>query len=243
MFCPCYLTWGQTMVEVIKIMMTSFKRSHAGTAILSAPNPAAGHHQPMPPLRFLDLHRQVWVSLLWGHGSFSCGFWCIHCSVCALQKSISPVLCKSGSSMVGLMVTSSRRAYAIPRSTACRVPALHSPLLTHTSSGDTKIQFCLSLCWVSGSWCTQGMFEPSEHLWWVWGLILNAISPLLPFCSEKAMAPHSSTLALKIPWTEETGRLQSMGSRRVGHDWTTSLSLFTFMHWRRKWWPTPVFLP
>ena len=174
---------------------------------------------------------------------FSCGFWCIHCSVCALQKSISPVLCKSGSSMVGLMVTSSRRAYAIPRSTACRVPALHSPLLTHTSSGDTKIQFCLSLCWVSGSWCTQGMFEPSEHLWWVWGLILNAISPLLPFCSEKAMAPHSSTLALKIPWTEETGRLQSMGSRRVGHDWTTSLSLFTFMHWRRKWWPTPVFLP
>ena len=63
-------TWGQTMVEVIKIMMTSFKRSHAGTAILSAPNPAAGHHQPMPLPRFLDLHRQVWVSLLWGHGSF-----------------------------------------------------------------------------------------------------------------------------------------------------------------------------
>ena len=35
---------------------------------------------------------------------------------------------------------------------------------------------------------------------------------------EKAMAPHSSTLAWKIPWTEELGRLQSMGSRRVGHD-------------------------
>ena len=60
---------------------------------------------------------------------------------------------------------------------------------------------------------------------------------------EKAMAPHSSTLDWKIPWTEEPGRLQSMGSPRVGHDWATSLSLFTFMLWRRKWQPTTVFLP
>ena len=60
---------------------------------------------------------------------------------------------------------------------------------------------------------------------------------------EKAMAPHFSTLAWKIPWMEEPGRLQSMGSLRVGHDCVTSLSLFTFMHWRRKWQPTPVFLP
>ena len=57
------------------------------------------------------------------------------------------------------------------------------------------------------------------------------------------MAPHSCTLAWKIPWTEEPGRLQSMGSLGVGHDGATSLSLFTFMHWRRKWQPTPVFLP
>ena len=61
--------------------------------------------------------------------------------------------------------------------------------------------------------------------------------------TEKAMAPHSNTLAWKIPWMEESGRLQSMGSLRVGHDWATSLLLFTFMHWRRKWQPTPVFLP
>ena len=61
--------------------------------------------------------------------------------------------------------------------------------------------------------------------------------------SEMAMAPHSSTLTWKIPWTEEPGRLQSMGSWRVGHDWATSLSLFTFLHWRRKWQPTLVFLP
>ena len=54
---------------------------------------------------------------------------------------------------------------------------------------------------------------------------------------------YSSTLAWKIPWTEEPGGLQSMRSLRVGHDWATSLSLFTFVHWRRKWQPTPVFLP
>ena len=57
------------------------------------------------------------------------------------------------------------------------------------------------------------------------------------------MAPHSSTLAWKIPWMEEPGGLQSMGSLRVGHDSVTSLSLFTFMHRRGKWQPTPVFLP
>ena len=57
------------------------------------------------------------------------------------------------------------------------------------------------------------------------------------------MAPHSSTLAWKIPSTEEPGRLQSIGSLRVGHDWATSRSLFTFTHWRRKWQSTPVFLP
>ena len=60
---------------------------------------------------------------------------------------------------------------------------------------------------------------------------------------EKAVAPHSSTLAWKVPWMEEPGGLQSMGWLRVRHDVANSLSLFTFMHWRRKWQPTPVFLP
>ena len=57
------------------------------------------------------------------------------------------------------------------------------------------------------------------------------------------MALHSSTLAWKIPWMEEPGRLQSMGSQRAGHDLATLLSLFAFMPWRRKWQPTPVILP
>ena len=59
--------------------------------------------------------------------------------------------------------------------------------------------------------------------------------------AEEAVAPHPSTLAWKIPWMEEPGRLQSMGSQ--SHGWVTSLSLFTFMLWRRKWQPTPLFLP
>ena len=61
--------------------------------------------------------------------------------------------------------------------------------------------------------------------------------------SEKAMALHSNTLAWKIPWMAKPDRLQSMGSLRFGHRWATLLSLFCFMHWRRKWQPIPVFLP
>ena len=57
------------------------------------------------------------------------------------------------------------------------------------------------------------------------------------------MATHSSTLARKIPGMEEPGRLLSVESLRVRHDSAASLSLFTFMHWRRKWQPTPVSLP
>ena len=54
------------------------------------------------------------------------------------------------------------------------------------------------------------------------------------------MAPESSTLAWRIPWTEEPGGLQSVGLPRVGHGWVTSLSLFSFMHWRRKRQPSNV---
>ena len=83
-------------------------------------------------------------------------------------------------------------------------------------------------------WCTWGFTQCCTF--YGFGQMYNDTS-------EKAMAPHSSTLAWKIPWVEEPGKLQSMGSLRVGHDWATSLSLFTFMPWRRKWQPTPVILP
>ena len=77
----------------------------------------------------------------------------------------------------------------------------------------------------------------------LWVGVLSSHLVIFKGWKEKAMATHSSILAWKLPWTEEPGRLQSMGSLRVGHDWATSLSLFTFVHWRRKWQPTPVFLP
>ena len=69
------------------------------------------------------------------------------------------------------------------------------------------------------------------------------ISVPLLLSRKQGMAPHSSTLAWKIPWTEEPSVCQSMGLLRVRHDRATSHLLFIFMHWRRKWQPTPVFLP
>ena len=74
----------------------------------------------------------------------------------------------------------------------------------------------------------------SNTLFWLLQIFSNFL--------EKAMATHSITLAWKTPWMEEPCRLQSMGSLRVGYDWETSLSFFTFVHWRRQWQPTPVFL-
>ena len=80
-----------------------------------------------------------------------------------------------------------------------------------------------------------------KHHSWITGIPQRYGRPLIH--GEKAMAPHSSTLAWKIPWMEEPGGLQSMGSLRVWHDWVTSLLFFTFLHWRRKQQPTPMFLP
>ena len=79
---------------------------------------------------------------------------------------------------------------------------------------------------------------PKSRLLWLGMICYTVVDD-----SEKALATHSSTFAWKLPRMEEPGGLQSTGLRRVGHDWATSLSLFTFMHWRRKWQPTPVSLP
>ena len=109
---------GPNYVEVMKIMVTSFKRSCVHTVALSAPDPAAGHHYPRLYLRLLDTHRQGWVSFFWGHWSFLLGPGA-HKIFFVSSKSLFPQSwVSSGGSMVGLMVTSSKRAYAIPRSTA-----------------------------------------------------------------------------------------------------------------------------
>ena len=95
-----------------------------------------------------------------------------------------------------------------------------------------RITPCVAICFSGGS------SQPKDWNWVSWTL-----GGFFTIWATKAMAPHSSTLAWKIPWTEEPGRLQSMGSLRVRHNWVTSLSLFTFTHRRGKWQPTPVFLP
>ena len=114
--------------------------------------------------RLLDTHGQVWVSLLWGHCSFFLGPG-VHKFMIVPSKSLIPQFCVgSGSSTVGLMVISSKRAYAIPTSAApshtqicctqCPCPC-GSPLLIHTYTGDTQTQFWLSL---GGLWvlvCTR----------------------------------------------------------------------------------------
>ena len=138
----------------MKIMVTSFKRSHACTDPLSAPNPAAGHHRYMP-LPETPGHSQTSLGQsLVGSLLLSPGSWCAPGSVCALQESVSPVLYKSGSSMVGLMATSSKRPYP---------GLLHpEPLPLQQATADPYLQrrhstqFWPSLCGVSGSWCTQG---------------------------------------------------------------------------------------
>ena len=94
---------------------------------------------------------------------------------------------------------------------------------------------------VKASACNVGDLSSIRRLSAMWETWVRSVGWEDPL--EKEMATHSNTLAWKISWTEEPGRLQSMGSQRVGHDWETSLWLFTFMHWRRKWHPTPVLLP
>ena len=123
--------------------------------------------------------RDSWT-LMDKSGSVSCGVtapfsWSAQGSVCAFQESLSPVLCKSWWSVVGLMATSSKRAHALPRSSA---PGASVPLAGHcwpVHSQETLKHSSGSVSMGSGSWCALVLFEPSEHLWWVRSLILNMI--------------------------------------------------------------------
>ena len=135
------------MVEVMKTMGTSFKRSHAHTATFSVPNPAAGHRWPRPLPELLALTGKS-PRLMWGHCSFLLGPG-VHRVLFVPSKSLFPQSCViSGSSMVGLMVTSSKRAYAKPRSVAPRAPALRPATADLYTTGDAQTQFWLSVCWL-----------------------------------------------------------------------------------------------
>ena len=110
------------------------------------------------------------------------GSWCTQV-LSVPSKSLFPVLCKFWQLYGGVNGDLLQKGVCHTQVCSTQIPCpCGSPLLTRTSSGDAQTPFCLSLCGVSGSWCTQGLFEPSECLWWEWGLILNANLPLLPSC-------------------------------------------------------------
>ena len=154
------------------------KRSLAPTVALSDPNPAASHCWPTPPPETPDTHRQVWFSLLWGHCSFLLGPG-MHKVLFVPSKSLFPQFCVSfGGSMVGLMVTSSKRAYCIPRSAAPRAPP---PVEGHCWPVPPQETLKHSKAGLAQSLWAQG-FVWAESLWLAWGLILNMILPLLPSC-------------------------------------------------------------
>ena len=146
MFSPCYWTWGQTMVEVMKIMLPFFKRSHAHTAVLSALTLQQATTVPGLHQRLLDTHGQVWVSPLWCPFLLDPG---------AHRFCLCPARVCSGGSIVRLMVTSSKRAYAIPRSAAPKALPLQqatADLYFNRRHSNTHRQVWLSLCGVY--WCT-----------------------------------------------------------------------------------------
>ena len=145
-------------------MATSSRRSQACTAAFRAPDPAAGHRWPMPQL---ETPGHSWANLgqsLVGSLLLSPGSWCAQASECALQESVSPVLCKFWWLYGGVNGDHLQEGLCHTRVCCTQSPCpCSSPLLTCTSTGDTQTQFCLSLygaCGASGSWCAQGLFKP-----------------------------------------------------------------------------------
>ena len=147
------------MVNVMKIMGTSFKRSRVGTSALSASNPAAGHHRAKPPPESPGCS---WASLgqsLFGSLLLSPGSWCSQVFfVCVPSKSLFPVLCKFWQLYGGINGNLLQEGSCHTQVYCTQSPCpCSNPLLTRTSAGDTQTQFCLSLRGVSGSWCTQSL--------------------------------------------------------------------------------------
>ena len=175
-------------------MVTSLKRSQACTATVCAPNPKQAATDPSLCRRLPDTHRQV-----------SCGVtapfsWVlVHKVLLCPPRVYFPVLCKLWQLYSGVIGNPLQEDLC---HTHTKSPCPCSrPLPTGVSTGDAQTQFCLGLCGVLGSWCTQGLSEPSELLWRERGLILNVDSPLLPSCwgfsfvLGRGVSPHSHSSA------------------------------------------------
>ena len=135
------------MVELRKIMVNSFKMSSARTSAFSAPHThtAAGQYQPTPPPE-TPRHSQASMGQSFvGPLLLSPGSWCAQVSVCALQESVSPVLCKFWWFNGGVNGDLLQEGLCHTQ-VCCTQSPCSRPLLTHTSTGDTQIQFWFSLC-------------------------------------------------------------------------------------------------
>ena len=148
------------MVQIMKIMVTSFKMSHACTAALSVPDPAAGH---LRPTSMSESPGHSWKSLgqsLVGSLLLSPGSWCLQGFICDLQESVSPVLCKFWWLYGGVNSDLLQQGLCHTQVCCTQSPCpCGRPLLTHTSTGNTQRWFLLSLCGFSRSQCTQDLFE------------------------------------------------------------------------------------
>ena len=210
-FPPCCFTWGRTMVEVRNIMLTSFKMSHAGTAALSAPNPAAGYHCPMLLLETAGHSQASQGPCLMGSLLLSPGSWYTQGFVCVLQESVSPVLCKFWQLCGGVNGDLFQKGLCHIQIYCTRAPdpaAVHSwpvpPLETlKHSSGSVSVGFlCLvytrfvTVFWVS----LVGMGIDSKHNFapstlllelllclWKWGIFF-LLDPTLFCCYFEVLA-------------------------------------------------------
>ena len=164
-FPPCCLTWSQTTLEVVKIMMTSFKMSHSSTAALSAPSPAAGDCWHMPPLEipghsWACLGQSLVRSLLLSPGS-----WCAQGFACALQKCVSAVLCKFWWFYGGVSGDLLQEGLCHTQVCCTQSPwPCGRPLLTCTSTGDTQTQFWLSLCGLDVNFMPFHLSSSGDHV-------------------------------------------------------------------------------
>ena len=167
--------------------------------------------------RLSDTHKQVWDSLFWGHGSFLLGPG-VHKVLLCPPRVYFPVQCKFWQLYDGLMVTSSKRAYAIPKSAVPRAPV---PVADHCQPVSPQGTLCLSLCGVPGSWYMQDLFEPSAHLWpehefalltillglllcpWMWDISSQPFQRLLSYWGFSdfgcGVSPHGSSSKAQLP--------------------------------------------
>ena len=164
-FPSCCLSQGQIIVEVMKIMVTFFKMSPAGTDPFSAHNPAAGHCQPKPLPEspghsWASLGQSLVRSLLLSPGS-----WCAQGVVCALQECVSPVLCKFWWFYGGVSGDLLQEGLCHTQVCCTQSPwPCGRPLLTCTSTGDTQTQFWLSLCGLDVSFMPFHLSSSGDHV-------------------------------------------------------------------------------